>query len=126
MIIKDLERNAEHYIQHPLIKMLSGHLGSLMDGSPDVPEAFELDAKVSPSDVFQILDADSSQQEAIEAAKAGVSFVLQGPPGTGKSQTIANIIGESLAAGQKVLFVSQKCRLTARKVWTTGSVRHNT
>ena len=49
-----------------------------------------------------------SKQEAIEAAKRGVSFVLQGPPGTGKSQTIANIIAESLMAGKKVLFVSQK------------------
>ena len=34
--------------------------------------------------------------------------MLQGPPGTGKSQTIANIIAESIASGQKVLFVSQK------------------
>lgn len=38
----------------------------------------------------------------------GGSFVLQGPPGTGKSQTITNIIAESLAAGKKVLFVSEK------------------
>ena len=61
-----------------------------------------------PSNSFQVIDADASQQEAIEAAKAGVSFVMQGPPGTGKSQTITNIIAESLAAGKRVLFVSQK------------------
>jgi very-short-patch-repair endonuclease len=108
MLIKDLERNEGHYIQHPLIQMLSGHLENLMDTYDDVPDASDLDDKVSPLDVFQILDADSSQQEAIEAAKSGVSFVLQGPPGTGKSQTIANIIAESMAAGKKVLFVSQK------------------
>ena len=40
-----------------------------------------------------MLDADSSQAEAIAAALAQ-SFVLHGPPGTGKSQTIANIIAE--------------------------------
>nr|WP_283249477.1 AAA domain-containing protein [Bacillus sp. FJAT-49736] len=57
---------------------------------------------------FQILDADSSQQEAILAAKNGRNFVMQGPPGTGKSQTIANIIAEFLALGKKVLFVSEK------------------
>jgi len=108
MIIKDLERNAEHYCKHPLIRVLSGHPENLLDIPSDVPEAHELDEEVSPMEVYQILDADSSQQEAIEAAKRGVSFVLQGPPGTGKSQTIANIIAESLAAGKKVLFVSQK------------------
>lgn len=58
--------------------------------------------------MYQVLDADSSQQEAIEAAKRGKSFVLQGPPGTGKSQTIANIIAEKLADGERVLFVSEK------------------
>ena len=41
-------------------------------------------------------------------AKKGISFILQGPPGTGKSQTITNIIAESLAVGKKVLFVSEK------------------
>ena len=41
-------------------------------------------------------------------AKRNISFVLQGPPGTGKSQTITNIIAESLAEGKKVLFVSEK------------------
>ena len=108
MLIKDLENNEGYYFQHPLIQMLSGHLENLMDKSNDVPDASELDEKVSPLEVFQILDADSSQQEAIEAAKKGVSFVLQGPPGTGKSQTIANIIAESMASGKKILFVSQK------------------
>ena len=33
---------------------------------------------------------------------------MQGPPGTGKSQTIANIIAESIARGKTVLFVSDK------------------
>jgi hypothetical protein len=40
--------------------------------------------------------------------------VLDGPPGTGKSQTIANIIAESLATGKTVLFVSEKA--AARQV----------
>lgn len=60
------------------------------------------------SDIYQVLNADSSQQEAIELSKQGVSFVLQGPPGTGKSQTITNIISEGLADGKKILFVSEK------------------
>ena len=55
-----------------------------------------------------VVDADSSQIQAIKMAKSGESFVLQGPPGTGKSQTITNIIAELLSAGKKVLFVSEK------------------
>lgn len=58
--------------------------------------------------IYSVLDADSSQQDAIELAKSGVSFVLQGPPGTGKSQTITNIIAELIGQGKKVLFVSEK------------------
>jgi len=69
---------------------------------------FDYDRLLKPSQVFQVVDADSSQQDAILCAKKGVSFVLQGPPGTGKSQTITNIISECLAEGKKVLFVSEK------------------
>lgn len=59
-------------------------------------------------DLHTVVDADSSQLEAIEMAKSGRSFVLQGPPGTGKSQTITNMIAECLYDGKKVLFVSEK------------------
>ena len=56
-------------------------------------------------ELHSVVDADSSQIEAIEMAKAGKSFVLQGPPGTGKSQTITNIIAECLSDEKKVLFM---------------------
>ncbi len=59
-------------------------------------------------ELHSVVDADSSQIEAIEMAKSGKSFILQGPPGTGKSQTITNIIAECLSDGKKVLFVSEK------------------
>jgi len=51
---------------------------------------------------------DSSQQEVINAVKSGINLVIQGPPGTGKSQTITNIIAESLSQNKTVLFVSEK------------------
>lgn len=62
----------------------------------------------NPMTFYNVVDADSSQLEAIAMAKSGKSFVLQGPPGTGKSQTITNIIAECMANGKKVLFVSEK------------------
>ncbi|MDR2456942.1 MAG: DUF4011 domain-containing protein [Clostridiales Family XIII bacterium] len=55
-----------------------------------------------------IVQADSSQQEAIQFAKLGHSFILQAPPGTGKSQTITNIISELLMQKKQILFVSEK------------------
>ena len=57
---------------------------------------------------FQVVDADSSQQQAIRAAKRGRSIVIEGPPGTGKSQTIANLLADYAARGRKVLFVCEK------------------
>jgi hypothetical protein len=45
------------------------------------------------ADEFLVLDADSSQNYAINAVLAGRSLIVKGPPGTGKSQTIANLIG---------------------------------
>ncbi len=54
------------------------------------------------------LVADSSQINAIRNCADGKSFVLFGPPGTGKSQTIVNMIANSLYNGKQVLFVSEK------------------
>jgi DNA polymerase III delta prime subunit len=71
-------------------------------------ELNELEKNLHPLEIFQIRDADSSQQQAMLAVKNGSNLLIEGPPGTGKSQTIANIIAESLAANKKVLFVSQK------------------
>ena len=75
-----------------------------------IPEGlhnFDLDS-IGVQDSFQVMSADSSQQDAVLYSKNNVSFVMQGPPGTGKSQTITNIISEALADGKKVLFVSEK------------------
>jgi very-short-patch-repair endonuclease len=105
---KDLEAHEERACAHPVVRALAGDNSHLPATPTGLPSAADLDRVVNPVDTFQILDADSSQQEAIQAAKRGVSFILQGPPGTGKSQTIANIIAERLADHKKVLFVSEK------------------
>lgn len=75
---------------------------------PDFLNNIDYDKDIKVKDCFQIMDADSSQLDAIEYAKNGISFVLQGPPGTGKSQTITNMIAELISQGKKVLFVSSK------------------
>jgi superfamily II DNA or RNA helicase/very-short-patch-repair endonuclease len=109
-LYSDLERNRSAIKNNPIIQALNGDMEPIQTAEGDIttPSASELDDVVDPIDTYQVLDADSSQQEAIEAAKRGKSFVLQGPPGTGKSQTISNIITEKLAEGDRVLFVSEK------------------
>lgn len=57
---------------------------------------------------FMITRADPCQAAAVEEAATAQALVIHGPPGTGKSQTIANIIGDHLARGERVLFVCDK------------------
>jgi very-short-patch-repair endonuclease/DNA polymerase III delta prime subunit len=105
---KDLQLNESKIKENEIIKALCGEPSEIESVPQEIAEAKDLDKLINPIDTFQVVDADSSQQQAILAAKRGISFVLQGPPGTGKSQTITNIIGECLAEGKKVLFVSEK------------------
>lgn len=68
----------------------------------------DVDEKLKSSDVYHVVDADSSQIAVIEESKSGKNMVVEGPPGTGKSQTIVNLISELIANGKTVLFVSEK------------------
>ena len=103
---KDLERNEEKLNSNIVIAALAGEQDPIqVTGELN---NFDHDKQIRPIDTFQVVDADSSQQDAVLLSKKGASFVLQGPPGTGKSQTITNIISEAIADGKKVLFVSEK------------------
>jgi superfamily I DNA and/or RNA helicase len=64
--------------------------------------------KVKEEKVYNVFPQDVWQENAFKAAKLGHSLVVQGPPGTGKSQLIANLIGDAIASGKRVLVVSQK------------------
>lgn len=102
---KDLKENAEKILKNKEVCTLLGEDINQM--------VLEDECEASPLDnplieLHNVVDADSSQMEAIELARSGKSFVLQGPPGTGKSQTITNIIAECLVCNKKVLFVSEK------------------
>ena len=109
-MVNDINNNLEALAQHDLIAAIAGdeeagksvranHASTVMPSMPD---------RTPPQQEFLVLDADSSQNTAINAAVAGESFVLQGPPGTGKSQTISNLIATMMAKGKSVLFVAEK------------------
>ena len=101
----DLMDNEEKILQNKNVRLLLGEKINTHD--------FVIDENIGNVeneiiDLHTVVDADSSQIQAIQMAKSGKSFVLQGPPGTGKSQTITNIIAECLHDGKKILFVSEK------------------
>ena len=101
---QDLKDNAQKIVR-------SGNVRALLGESNVHPMSGDGESsvrKIDLLDLHNVVDADSSQAEAIEMALLGKSFVLQGPPGTGKSQTITNIIAECLLNDKKVLFVSEK------------------
>lgn len=88
-------------------------LSSLLDGGfnepqPTATEDQNLDKETRANELFQVVDADSSQVLAMLAVHEGRNMVIQGPPGTGKSQTITNIIADAVGQGKKVLFVAEK------------------
>ncbi len=108
---QDLNLNADHFFERPLVKHLV-HTPTEVFVDPAI-EAVGDDVsyeavEVELEELETPIPADSTQKRAVLWARQGRTFVLQGPPGTGKSQTITNIIAECLLTGLRVLFVAEK------------------
>jgi very-short-patch-repair endonuclease len=109
-MVRDLEFAFDEMVGHDMISALAGDLearAAIRDrdsGASGVPSP----DSVALADEFLILDADSSQNYAVNAVLGGQNLIIKGPPGTGKSQTISNLIASLVARGKKVLFVAEK------------------
>ena len=103
VMFKDLDLSNWSQIEDNPIK----ELFEVEDGEILFDEDLDLNS-INSTEIFNVMDADSSQLEVLEEAKKGRNLVVEGPPGTGKSQTIVNLIAELMAMGKKVLFVSEK------------------
>ncbi|MBK7876301.1 MAG: DUF4011 domain-containing protein [Planctomycetes bacterium] len=108
-MVRDLQEHAELLVAHDVISALAGDDGARAEIRPSstAPDVRDFDAS-APDEEFLVLDADSSQMQAVVCAQRGEHLVVQGPPGTGKSQTIANLIATCAAQGKSVLFVAEK------------------
>lgn len=106
-----LERRDKLATNDVASRLLNGVQEPEQDGTTP-PNGFDaaqdLDTALAEADLVCPMEADSSQLKAVARAAAGENFVLIGPPGTGKSQTIGNIIANTLAQGRTVLFVAEK------------------
>jgi very-short-patch-repair endonuclease len=108
-MVRDLENSLEAMAEHDIIAALAGDPEAQVElrnkgGEAEIPSP----DFVPPSDEFLVLDADASQNYAINAILAGKSLIIKGPPGTGKSQTISNLVSTLVARGKRVLFVAEK------------------
>jgi hypothetical protein len=109
-MVKDLEGAFDELVAHELIAAIAGDEDArekVRSAGPG-PDAIPSPDHVPLTDEFLVLDADSSQNYAINAVLAGENLIVRGPPGTGKSQSISNLIGTLVARGKKVLFVAEK------------------
>jgi very-short-patch-repair endonuclease len=110
-MVKDLESAEDELIAHDIIAAIAGDSdarAALNQQYAGAQVALDDPDRTAPSDEFLVLDADASQNYAINAVLHGQDLIVRGPPGTGKSQTIANLIATALARGQTVLFVAEK------------------
>ena len=108
-MVKDLLSAGDALMNNILITALAGDEKSIRGLRDDVKEIDISEPDyIPPENEFLVLDADSSQQFAINAALKGQNLVIEGPPGTGKSQTITNLISSFIAQGKSVLFVAEK------------------
>jgi len=110
-MVKDLEASEDALVEHDIIAAIAGDpeaRSTLNAQYAKTQVALDDPDRTPPSDEFLVLDADASQNYAINAVIHGQDLIVRGPPGTGKSQTIANLIATALARGQTVLFVAEK------------------
>ncbi len=105
-MVADLAVQGEALAEHDVVAALAGDPEALRSVRAE-PDTSRLDPDDPETDLL-VLDADSSQRDAIEAVRAGSHLVVHGPPGTGKSQTIANLVATLAADGRRVLFVAEK------------------
>ncbi|MFB8761223.1 AAA domain-containing protein [Nocardiopsis alba] len=108
-MVQDLQDATALLAENDLIAAMAGDrcaADSIHNSASDhVPVPVD---EIDPKNEYIVLDADSSQHHAIDAASARQHTLIEGPPGTGKSQTIANIIAGAVAHGRRVLFVAEK------------------
>lgn len=91
---------------NPIFQSLMGNGGDVQEYDSNEHEF--VDSNPNTESLFQVVDADSSQIQAMLSIHSGRNQIIQGPPGTGKSQTITNIIANAVGQGKKVLFVAEK------------------
>ncbi|MDH6228175.1 AAA domain-containing protein [Streptomyces sp. MJP52] len=91
-----------------LLSFIAGRGGALT--AADLAEREGGDAATGPREMYFALPANEEQRTIAERLRSNRLVVVQGPPGTGKTHTIANLVTDLLAQGQRVLITSHTPR----------------
>ncbi|WP_367870743.1 AAA domain-containing protein [Luteolibacter sp. Populi] len=90
----------------------SSSLESSLNAACDILPASHRPAFTVPAHAAEpdqpVIYSDPSQRAAVRSSRAHRLLVVDGPPGTGKSQTIVNLVADTLARGGKVAVVCEK------------------
>ncbi len=110
-LLRDIQAMiAEPSLQGPVENFLTidSELESPLDDRFRTPFPNPSRVQVHSENERLITAADPCQARAVRLARDCPALVVHGPPGTGKSQTIANMIGDHLIRGERVLLVCDK------------------
>ncbi|MFI7481789.1 hypothetical protein ACH9EU_05160 [Kocuria sp. M1R5S2] len=103
----DLSVVARTAVVRDLARLKDPAVGRLPQVREITDEAPPLDER-DPSDELLLLDADGSQQEVLDLAARGHSFVVTTPPATGQLDTAVNTVGTLVSAGRTVLVLGER------------------
>lgn len=94
-------------IRHLLCGFEEGEVIRQKDGDekPNISERLAMIGGES-EEVLLSLPANREQLEIAKMIRQSDAVLVQGPPGTGKTHTIANLLGDMLASGKRVLVTS--------------------
>lgn len=104
-LIEDLRQLKQRPLDGTALETVLRVDGDAGTASPGPESITEVPAGDEP---ILVTHSDPSQEEAIAKVSQGRGLVVQGPPGTGKSQTIVNLVADSIARSRSVLIVCQK------------------
>src|SRR5579884_1130932 len=82
----------------------------LVDVVEEQPPGQEAPGAEAEEEILFPLPANDEQLEIVRRLRRQPAVLVQGPPGTGKSHTIANLVADLLARGQRVLVTSHTAR----------------
>lgn len=103
---KSIADDLRHIVQRPVAGTALERLLRMTDASAE--QKRNGNSEVDKLGHYCVIDSDPSQLDAVFMSRNEVGLHVEGPPGTGKSQTIVNIIADTVARGEKVLVVCQK------------------
>ncbi|MEX5307144.1 hypothetical protein RF644_15470 [Kocuria sp. CPCC 205258] len=103
----DLSVVARTAVVRDLARLKDSAVGRIPQVEEITDDAPPLDQR-HPADELLLLDADGPQQEVLDLAAQGHSFVVTAAPGTGQLDTAVNTVGTLVAAGRTVLVLGER------------------